>query len=194
MSPRARSPVQPGVGANFVLYRLEQDGPLWRYNPTLGAKLFNLVFSLAGYAALLLGVVQLVRVPPIGLVALVIGVLFLWISRYLSARIATGPVFDTMVRRIELFERIADTFSFSPMALKQRLRFDQVRELEMLTKHIQRLDRAGYDNHELNLVLDDGTRVNLISHPDTAQIARDAQTLAGIIGVPIRDDRRGRQA
>jgi len=192
MSLRARTPVNPGVGADFVMYRLKQDGPLWRYTPTFGAQLFQRVFSIAGYAALALGVVQLVSVPPVGLFVLAIGALFVWIGRYLSARFATGPIFDTLARRIELFDRLADTFSFTPIALKQHLRFDQVRELEMLTKHIQRLDRAGYDNYELNLVLDDGMRVNLLSHPDEKQIARDCATLAQIISVPIRDDRRTR--
>jgi len=42
-------------------------------------------------------------------------------------------------------------------------------------------------SYELNLVLDDGDRLNVVDHAGLPQIREDAETLAEWLGVPVWD-------
>jgi hypothetical protein len=44
---------------------------------------------------------------------------------------------------------------------------------------------SSYDADELNLVLVDGRRVNVLAHADTARVRDDARRLAEWLGVPL---------
>jgi hypothetical protein len=47
--------------------------------------------------------------------------------------------------------------------------------------------KGSYTSYELNLVLVDGTRVNVVDHGDLARIRKDGASLAEFLGVPLWD-------
>ena len=46
---------------------------------------------------------------------------------------------------------------------------------------------TSFYSYELNLVLADGSRVNVVDHGNLPRIRRDAAMLAGFLGVPLGD-------
>ena len=47
--------------------------------------------------------------------------------------------------------------------------------------------KSSYYSYELNLVLSDGTRLNIVDHGDLRRVRRDGATLARFLGVPLWD-------
>lgn len=66
--------------------------------------------------------------------------------------------------------------------------FDQVQRLQILAKRIEKQDME-FTAFELNLVLRDGRRYNIVDHHDGDLIAADATRLATVLGVPVEDYR-----
>ncbi len=62
---------------------------------------------------------------------------------------------------------------------------DRVHAIQIITKVPHRSNN--YFSHEVNLVLRDGTRVNVLDHGDLKHIRKDAQKIANLIGVPVWD-------
>ena len=48
-------------------------------------------------------------------------------------------------------------------------------------------DKSRYYSYELNLVLEDGSRLNVIDHGNVEAIRADAQKLAAFLGKPLWD-------
>jgi hypothetical protein len=75
------------------------------------------------------------------------------------------------------------------------LHFDDVESLQVCSRQVIGDDppRVLYVAYELNLVLSDdaATRVGLASHGDEAALMADADTLAGLLGRGVIDDRGG---
>lgn len=60
----------------------------------------------------------------------------------------------------------------------------KVHALQLISEYV-RGDKSSYYSYELNLVLKDGERINVIDHGDRSAIQRDAQALAGFLGKPL---------
>lgn len=58
--------------------------------------------------------------------------------------------------------------------------------LQLLTEIVEG-DESTYPSYELNLVLTDGTRRNLVDHGKLAPLRTEAETLARFLGVPLWD-------
>lgn len=64
----------------------------------------------------------------------------------------------------------------------------------MTNKMIRPSEGRDYENTELNLALNNGERINLVSHPDSKQITRDAGVLSSVLQVPLEDYRVAKPA
>ena len=48
-------------------------------------------------------------------------------------------------------------------------------------------NKSAYYSYEMNLVLNDGKRLNVVDHGNQAKLREDAQTLATFLNVPVWD-------
>jgi hypothetical protein len=48
-------------------------------------------------------------------------------------------------------------------------------------------NKSSYYSYELNLVLDDGSRINVVDHGNLERLRSDAQTLSQFLGKPVWD-------
>ena len=60
----------------------------------------------------------------------------------------------------------------------------QLDHLEILTKHVSE-DHKNYDSQELNLVLKDGSRYNIMNHANKKRLLADAYLLANRLSLPL---------
>jgi len=120
-------------------------------------------------------------VIPFGLLFATAGI---WLLRH-----GTEPiVFD--VGRGQYWKGRSSRFgTSSPHDLADFVELSRVHALQLVSQRHEDSDSLRFD-HEINLVLDDGARMHVLSHGDRAAIRRDAQRLAAAIGRPVWDQTR----
>ena len=93
----------------------------------------------------------------------------------------TAPFFDMLAGMFYPNRFNRDSFGIS---LKQR------DHLEILTKHVSE-DEKNFDSQELNLVLKDGSRYNIMNHANKKRLLADASALANRLSLPLVNGHNG---
>jgi hypothetical protein len=160
------TPLVPG-GANFITDHLLEDGPSrLAMRPTTGLKLFGLAFLLAGLGCIAAGVaLQIWFLTVFGLPFTAVGVAVL---RHRES------VFDGQSR------------SFLGKS-KQVVPFSSIHALQLLREKVSGSDDADFDSYELNVVLTNGERINVVDHAGVVQLRADAQRLSALVGCKVWD-------
>ena len=73
-----------------------------------------------------------------------------------------------------------------PAARKQATRLEQIHALQLLSEYCRGKNNSYY-SYELNLVLKDGRRLNVIDHGNLGKLRADAAALARFLGKPVWD-------
>lgn len=156
------TPLVPG-GANFVTHELvdHPDGLELKKNLKLFA--FGAVFGLVGAGVTVGGALsETWWMALFGLPFLAAGVWVMWPASI-------------------LFDRRAGV-----VRLKQReVRFTDVVGLQLLSELVS--SDSDFMSHELNLVLRDGTRLNLVDHAGRKVLRAEAERLHLLLGCPVWD-------
>ena len=176
-------------GANFCTHKLVQVSPgRVEFRPTAQGPLIPVLFLLSGLGALAFGVYGLVNdvgAGPFIAIPLVVGCAFAALG---------GALFWFMTRRAA-FDQQAGCFwkgGSTPVRYsvadaeygKNAVPLAQIHAVQLIPKLIEDED---YYSYELNLVVKDGSRVNVVDHGDLARIRQDARQLAQFLNVPIWD-------
>lgn len=152
------TPVVPG-GANFTTHALHEHPQGLEYRKNAKSVLFGAVFFAAGLFVL-----------PIAL--LVSGWLLLLSAPFLA--VGVWVMWPTKV----LFDRTTSSVTVRGRAIP----FASIVALQLLTERVDGDESADYDSHELNLVLSDGTRVNVVDHAGRQVLRDDLMRLRTLIG------------
>ena len=59
-----------------------------------------------------------------------------------------------------------------------------IRALQLISEYIKS-DKKAYYSYELNIVLQDGKRINIVDHGKKDEIEKDAKTLSNFLGKPV---------
>jgi hypothetical protein len=78
-----------------------------------------------------------------------------------------------------------------PESVASAARLEQVAGLQILSEYVESRDSDGHTSQfhsfELNLVLDDAARLNVVDHGNLVALRQDAAMLAEFLGVPVWD-------
>ena len=186
------NPVKSG-GANFRTHKLAAvHSDRLEFQASLGAKLFYGIFVAAGVivpggflAAVHLAESDLSEgdlsagILP-ALLPLFIGAVFVSVGGALL-------YFGTDRHRGYFWRgRKAPHEVINPNELKNACRLDDIHALQLLSEYC-RSNKSSYYSYELNLVLRDGNRLNVVDHGDREKIRDDAQTLSAFLNRPVWD-------
>ncbi len=177
-----------GGGANFCTHKLVEDTPeRLHFRPTLGAILFGLVFLGVGA---LMGTILIRAIfsgaGSIGteLLFLFMGVVFGGLGAYLLWSGTRPIVFD---QKLGLYWKgWGDATSGSIDPTKNLVPLERIHALQIISEHCSG-NETSFWSYELNLVLDDGTRINVIDHGDLERVRIDARILATRLEIPLWD-------
>ncbi len=174
-------------GSNFGTHRLRATGTdRMEFRASGGAKLFALVFVFAGVVGGgLFTTIGLLEDPGLAYFGLPIGLLFTGVGTWLLRRMTTPRVFDA--GRGYYWRSRQDPQALAPSELDQRCSLDEIHAVQLLAEHCSSSNGGGYFSYELNLVLKDASRRNVIDHGHLGDIRRDASALAAFLGVPVWD-------
>jgi hypothetical protein len=82
--------------------------------------------------------------------------------------------------------RVAPDQAFDENALKVFTSLGEIHALQLIPTSGRRFTR-GHELYELNLVLNDGERLNVVTHGVPYSLRKEAATLAEFLGKPVWD-------
>jgi hypothetical protein len=73
---------------------------------------------------------------------------------------------------------------FNKDSIKVWTQLEQIHALQLIAEHCSS-NKCSYYSYELNLVLKDGERINVVDHGNLNKIRDDANTLSKFLGKPV---------
>lgn len=178
-------------GASFCTHRLKQpSGYRVEFQPTAAWKLFCLVFFAVGAGLLVFegGRVGLdaARISSQDAwVPLVVGAVFSVVGACMWWFGSTPRVFD-QARAMFWRGRKQPAMQGTGGSERSSTPLSEIRALQLVSEYV-RGDKSSYYSYELNLVLADASRINVVDHGNLEHLRADAQTLARFLDKPIWD-------
>ena len=181
-------------GTRFRTHRLHQkaQGELV-FTASWGAMLFSGMFFVVGLAVVVGSVAAyqaIAEMEPIGLLlGILLGAVFGWFGRVMWRQLCVPRSFSkqhgVFWKGSEL-PRAAGTRQVSEDCVP----LEDIHAVQLLREWVVGKQRR-FNSYELNLVLKDGARVNVVDHGNSRRLRRDAQELAEFLGgVPVWDASR----
>lgn len=181
-----------GGGANFGTHRLDTSNPdLLIFKATKGAYIFSSIFTAVGVLGLLIPALVFLGMETkewgILLFALFFGGIFLAAGLLLFKFMTKPAVFDTFYGYFyKGKKRPSDHIGLNRDDKNPMVKLSDVKAIQILRERISSKN-GSYYSYEINLVLADASRVNVIDHGKHTAIIEDAETLATALGVPLWD-------
>ena len=97
---------------------------------------------------------------------------------------AAPIVFDT--RRGDFWKGRVAPYEMARQLPKDFAKLDRIHALQIVSEHC-RSDNSSYYSHELNLVLEDGSRLNVVDHGNGGLLRADALALGEFLSKPVWD-------
>jgi len=194
-------------GSNFATHNLQQvDSGRWEFTPTRVTYLFiwlPTVFTVLSIPSSYLILTYLIDnqrmlsfiVTSLTGMGLIFGPLISW---FMAHKLLRPAVFDRSRRLFWKGRRAPDTPD-DATTNNPCCRLDDIYALQILSEtvtshghshingHSNSHVRHRYQSYELNLVLKDGQRLNVVDHAGLSSIQRDAEQLAQLLQVPVWD-------
>lgn len=184
------NPAKSG-GSNFRTHKLvSSDHHRMEFKPTLGTKLFSLIFVIVGIGVIVIyhivGMENSDMDPFWEMVFIhVFGLLFFGAGAGMYYYMATPRVFDKYASMYWKGHKKPD-YIYNIESSKNAVRFSDIHAIQLLAEYI-RSDKSSYHSYELNLVLKNGERLNVVDHGSRSKLLEDARLLSEFLNKPIWD-------
>ncbi len=187
------TPAKSG-GSNFRTHKLvEISTNRLEFRPSVGALLFSSLFAAVGAGVLGAGIYNFYSLGFIleeqHLFMSIFGIVFLSVGLFLFYQFAKPAVFDTMYGYYWKGRKKAD-FGIGNSKPEIFTSLNQIHAIQIIAEYV-RGNKSSYYSYELNLVLKDGSRKNVIDHGSISKLREDADKLARFLGKPIWDGALG---
>lgn len=184
------TPATKKGGAHFRSHELvESNSERLEFRASMGLELFCLTFLGLGLICLIVFTFAILSggekvswkiLWPIGgaLVFTIVGACMLYFG--------TTPIVFDRQRGFFWKGRKNPDHVFDKRTLKHLAELEKVHALQLISKVVNS-DESSWDCYELNLVLEDGKRINVVVHGNQDKLREDAGTLSAFLGKPIWD-------
>ena len=168
-------------GANFKTHVLKKTDNGYSFKPSIGGILFASIFTLIGFAFVCTGIYKLFNTnfDSEYLFFMLFGALFLAAGLFLSYQFLRPRVFDK--RANYYYKGFRKNFKRKKINV---IPFNKIIAIQLIGETISS-DNGSYKSFELNLVLDDISRLNVIDHGNLKKLIDDAEVLSAFLDVPI---------
>lgn len=178
-------------GANFQTNKLyEIGGNRLEFKASLGMKCFSGLFIVVGLGIAMFALRH--KPAEIGdiwskdfLVPIIVGLVFGLAGWAMAYSCAVPAVFDKNHGYFSK-NRKKPEHQMDPSRLKNYVQLSRIHAIQLLAEKCKG-DKTSYYSYELNLVLDDASRMNVIDHGNLAAVREDARKLAEFLGKPVWD-------
>ena len=176
-------------GTNIRTHKLVEKSPnRMAFRPTVGAMFFYLIFLFVGVGVsvgITVSALSKGNFKPELLIPIGIGCVFIVVGGCLTYFGSKPIIFDTMSgyfwKGYKDPERVFDI-----NRIKHCVRLKEIHALQILSEYCSG-NKSSYYSYELNLVLEDGTRLNVIDHGNLKKLREDTAKLAKFLNKPVWD-------
>ena len=182
------SPLKGG-GTNFKTHKLKKiHAQRMEFRCSLAMLLFGGVFFLIGVGTLTGAVIAFFNRTPdtewqVFVVLPLFGLVFGGVGFFILRNAMVPRIFD-LAQGYYCRDRKKPEHSFDVSTIRDHVRLDEVHALQLISEYVSG-SKSSYHSYELNLVLKNGERINVVDHGGRSAIQRDAQTLAEFLGKPL---------
>ncbi len=166
-----------GGGKNFKSNELiKLDSQIVVFKATSNAYFFAGIFMVTGIFPIFYGLINF------EIVNLVLGLIFFSVGYFMYDEFSNTPIFNKnsglyRLKKIPLLKKLMKKIGFS-------VRLKDIKSIQLLSEYV-RGDKSRYHSYEINLILKDGHRINVVDHGDRQSSETDAQALAYFLDVPF---------
>jgi hypothetical protein len=184
------SPLKGG-GSNFQTHKLvEINYNRFEFKSTLGAKLFSLIFFSVGVGMPIIFAREMIYefadiYQSDFIFILLFGLIFSAVGGWLFYSFAMPVIFD---KTMGLYWKGWKPPKRYLAKLEEGIssKIGDIHALQIIPELV-RSDNKSYVSYELNLVLKDGSRMNVVDHGNPLKLREDANLLAEFLDVPVWD-------
>ncbi|MCK4981148.1 MAG: hypothetical protein KAS62_12180 [Candidatus Delongbacteria bacterium] len=178
-------------GSNFRTHKLiGLGGQRIEFKGTVGGIVFGVIFMLFGIGAIVgfsifMSTSESFEFEWAMIIPYLFGTIFTLVGWFMYRYMTAPIVFD---KDLSLFwkGRKSPREVFNIDSIKVHAELDQIHAIQVLSEYCH-TDKSHYYSYELNLVLKDSNRINVIDHGNLNKLREDANTVAEFLGVPIWD-------
>jgi hypothetical protein len=180
-----------GGGASFCTHRLNTINPeRMEFRSSWGARFFNLIFLIFGIGAMVGFSFSMYSNGKFGfktdtIIPILFGFVFAFAGGMMLYFGAMPIVFDRRSGHFWKGWRIPEKM-LNPETLKNHTRLDQIHALQLVSECCSGSE-SSYYSYELNLVLQDGSRINVVDHGNVKKLREDAHMLSKFLEKPLWD-------
>ncbi|MCG2586982.1 hypothetical protein [Rhodohalobacter sulfatireducens] len=180
-------------GKNFGSHSLKEINPnRVEFKSSPGSFLFSSIFMVAGAFLAYSGISGL-SVPLTQLfesnewLPVLAGVVFFLIGSIFFKKSVRPIVFDKTDGMYWKGKKAPQVDSSVSNTKKDAVRLSQVHALQIISESVSSSNSRSYRSYELNLILKDASRLNVIDHGKAVKVREDADKLSAFLGVPVWD-------
>lgn len=181
-----------GWGANFCTHTLKDiSAGRVAFKMNWGAKFFSGIFMVVGISIIIgISIISSVQDNNIAYAFIQFGGVFLFVGVFLYRKWMTPRVFDHNCGYY--WKGKEEHNSIDMQGIKEFCRLKDIYAIQLLNKlHIgtarSHKQSTSFYSYELNLVMRDGSRINVVDHGNLSIIRKDATKLSGFLDVPVWD-------
>jgi hypothetical protein len=180
-----------GGGSSFRTHKLvEIDPNRMEFKVSIGARLFYSIFIVMGMAALLVFPAVKFSSEEISfstdlIVPMLIGLVFVIVGGTMFYFGTLPIVFDKYKGAFWRGRRVPDGVG-DTKEIKYFSKFADIHALQLVSEYCHG-NKSSFYSYELNLVLKNGSRINVVDHGNLMKLREDAQVLSGFLGKPVWD-------
>lgn len=174
-------------GSSFKTHKLKEiDSDRVEFRSTIGARFFAMIFGGIGLAASIGGLIALfasgVNNLPIGIGLTLFGGIFAAVGIHLYRKFDKPIIFDLSDG---LFWRGKHpNFLDAEEKSYAWCKTEEITGIQILQKRVKH-DKSSYYSYEINLILEDAGRRQVVDHGHLTQISKDALQLGEFLQVPV---------
>ncbi len=179
------SPLKRG-GANFKTHNLiQQSSMVLKYKISTGGLVFVLIFALIGVAVILGGLYLAIKSSNnSGYFLVIFGSIFFIVATVMYF-VMGKPIF--IDRSIGMMYKGNKPPKLSGQQdNNDKVYLNNVHAIQVIKEYV-RSNKSSYYSFEINFVMKDASRVNIMDHGNYKQIQSDAQEIALFLGKPLWD-------
>ena len=173
-----------GGGASFQTHKLvKKSGNRIEFQISIGFKVFCILFFVMGAICSIVFGFQPCKETIECVMPIMGGMLFMGAGGGMYYFGAAPRIFDKQVGYY--WKGRQDP---SKVARKKDLthwtKLDRIHALQLISEHVKS-DKSSYLSYEINLVLSDGGRINVVDHGKKSKVLEDADILAEFLDIPV---------
>lgn len=180
-----------GGGSNFRTHKLIEVGfERVEFRASVGAKIFSLLFLFVGVGLNAAFAYSMYEAGNFSfnsetVVPMIIGLIFAIVGGAMLYFGTTPIVFDRGKGYFWKGRKKPDEFQDNSN-LKNFAMLEQIHALQIISEYC-RGSKSSFYSYELNLVLKNGKRINVVDHGNFLKLREDAQKLSGFLNRPVWD-------